>query len=232
VELKRTEDGGHADLQAIRYAAMVHLMTFDVAVKAHASYLKRSADEARQAILSFLQWQKPEEDQFAQDVRVVLVASEFSKEITTTALWLNQRKIDVRCVRVKPYKVSEHVLVDIQEIVPLPEASSYQNQFRKKIEEERESRNARTRRSNFRFSMLNIPPGTLLTHATDPNEVCTVQDDRNVLFRNKTMSLTQSAGIVLSEHGLSDSIAGTDYWMLNGESLSDLRDKAEEAVVQ
>ncbi len=29
VELKRTEDGGHMELQAIRYAAMVSTMTFE-----------------------------------------------------------------------------------------------------------------------------------------------------------------------------------------------------------
>lgn len=29
IELKRTEDGGHVDLQALRYAAMVSTMTFD-----------------------------------------------------------------------------------------------------------------------------------------------------------------------------------------------------------
>src|SRR4051812_27248063 len=28
IELKRTDDGGHGELQAIRYAAMIHLMTF------------------------------------------------------------------------------------------------------------------------------------------------------------------------------------------------------------
>jgi len=32
--LKRTEDGGHLELQAIRYAAMVSTMTFDQAVSA------------------------------------------------------------------------------------------------------------------------------------------------------------------------------------------------------
>ena len=32
IELKRTEDGGHMELQAIRYAAMVSAMTFDNAV--------------------------------------------------------------------------------------------------------------------------------------------------------------------------------------------------------
>ncbi len=43
------------------------------------------------------------------------------------------------------------------------------------------------------------------------------------------MSLSQSAGIVLKEHNLSDSVAGTDYWMLNGKCLSDLRLEAEKA---
>jgi len=32
VELKRTEDGGHMELQAIRYAAMVSTMTFETAI--------------------------------------------------------------------------------------------------------------------------------------------------------------------------------------------------------
>src|SRR5205809_7753253 len=53
VELKRSEDGGHMDLQAIRYAAMVSTITFDQAVAAHAGYLGAlgKADDARASIL-------------------------------------------------------------------------------------------------------------------------------------------------------------------------------------
>lgn len=35
IELKRTEDGGHMELQAIRYAAMVSTMTFAKIVSVH-----------------------------------------------------------------------------------------------------------------------------------------------------------------------------------------------------
>lgn len=35
VEIKRTEDGGHMELQAIRYAAMISAMTFSQLVEAH-----------------------------------------------------------------------------------------------------------------------------------------------------------------------------------------------------
>jgi RecB family endonuclease NucS len=38
IELKRTDDGGHMELQAIRYAAMVSTMTFEKVVCAGSTY--------------------------------------------------------------------------------------------------------------------------------------------------------------------------------------------------
>ena len=37
------------------------------------------------------------------NVRIILVAADFSKELTTTVLWLNERDLDIRCLRVRPY---------------------------------------------------------------------------------------------------------------------------------
>jgi len=231
VELKRTEDAGHADLQAIRYAAMIHLMTFKDAVNAHAAYLKKNADEAEQAILHFLKWATPQEEEFAQDVRIILVSAEFSKEVTSTAIWLRKKKLDVRCVRIKPYKYEGHVLMDIQQIIPLPEEADYQVQLRKKEEEERQSKDARTRSSNFLFSMLGIKPGTILVHTHDSNATCEVFDDRLVKFRGeeKPMSLSKSAGIVLEEHNLNGNVAGPNYWTFDGKTLSSWREAADKA---
>ena len=71
IELKRTIDGGFMDLQAIRYASMVSNMTFDQAVEAHAKYLSaRGKDgDAKREILKFLEWEDPDENDFAQEVR-------------------------------------------------------------------------------------------------------------------------------------------------------------------
>jgi hypothetical protein len=234
VELKRTDDGGHSDLQAIRYAAMISVMTFDDAVTAHAKYINKTTDEATQAILGFLNWDSPLKDQFALDVRIILVSAEFSKEVTSTALWLNKYGVDVMCVRLKPYKIADKILVDIQQIIPLPEASDYQNQLRKKEEEERQSRISNAKRPNFRFSMVGIQPGTVLIHYLDPSETCVVVDEQNVRFReHDNTSLTNSAGIVLKERGRSPSVAGTDYWGIQKDgkwtALSDLRNQAEKA---
>jgi hypothetical protein len=139
IELKRTEDGGHMELQAIRYAAMVSKLTFTQAVEAHSRYLggADNEEEAKGAILKFLEWGEPNEKSFAQDVKIILVSAEFSKEITTSVLWLNERELDIRCVRLRPYILGDRVLLDIQQVLPLPEAEEYQVQIRKKAAEVR-----------------------------------------------------------------------------------------------
>lgn len=40
IELKRTDDGGHMELQSIRYAAMISNMTFEKAVEYYESYYR------------------------------------------------------------------------------------------------------------------------------------------------------------------------------------------------
>lgn len=144
VELKRTEDGGHMDLQALRYAAMVSTMTFDQAVSTLARSRNRTAPDleaARAAILSFLDWTEPDEDSFAKDVRIVLASADFGKELTTTVLWLRERGIDIRCVRLRPYKMENGpLLVDIQPLIPLPEAADFQTRVGAKQAAERRQR--------------------------------------------------------------------------------------------
>lgn len=139
IELKRTEDGGHLELQAIRYAAMVSTMTFEQVVDAHAAFRSRYNIEgdARSAILDFLGWLEPNETEFAQDVRIVLVSGNFSKEITTAVMWLNQRGLDITCVPLEVYNLDGRVLVDVRQSIPLPEAADYQVRVRAKQQQER-----------------------------------------------------------------------------------------------
>lgn len=142
-ELKRTEDGGHMELQALRYAAMVSTMTFGQAANVFARYREQTGKEgidAHSELLEFLGWAEPDEDAFAQDVRIVLASAEFSRELTTAVLWLNERSVDIRCVRLQPYKLGNQCLVDVQQIIPLPEMAEYQVRVTEKKRKEREAR--------------------------------------------------------------------------------------------
>ena len=140
IELKRTEDGGHMELQALRYASMIATMTFDRLVEAHQAYLDREADprDARKDILDFLG--DTPIDKFGHDVRIVLVSAEFSKELTTAVMWLNEQGLDIVCVRTRLYRLEERLLLDVQQIIPLPEVADYQVKIREKAQRERQER--------------------------------------------------------------------------------------------
>lgn len=140
IELKRTEDAGHAELQAVRYAAMVSTMTFDQAVEAHRRYLaaNKLPGDAKESILSFLGWTEPQIE-FGADVRIFLVSADFSRELTTTVLWLRDRDIDITCVRLHPYTFQGEALLDVQVVIPLPETAEYQVKVREREETRRET---------------------------------------------------------------------------------------------
>jgi hypothetical protein len=65
-------------------------------------------------------------------VRIALASAEFSKELTTAVMWLNDHGLDIRCVRMRPYDDNGRLLVDVQQVIPLPEAAAYQVQVREK----------------------------------------------------------------------------------------------------
>lgn len=145
VEIKRTEDGGHMELQAIRYAAMVSSMSLDQVIAAYARLLGGPDQEgtARKEVLEFLELDSPDEAELTGDVRIVLVSADFSAELTTSVIWLNRRGIDITCVRLKPYRMGDERLVDIAQIIPLPEAADYEIKVRAKDQEIRKVRSAR-----------------------------------------------------------------------------------------
>lgn len=88
IELKRNDTGEHMELQSIRYAAMVSTMTFRQAVECYRRHLHRKGSDCdpEQEILDFLGWVQPREEDFALEVKIVLVSADFSQELTTSVM--------------------------------------------------------------------------------------------------------------------------------------------------
>jgi hypothetical protein len=137
IEIKRNQTGGHMDLQAIRYAAMISSMTFDDVLEAfegHCRQYRSDVDDARTELEDFLDGAEGgDEPVISSDVRILLVSADFGREITTTVLWLNRFEgMDIECRRLVPYEIDGRVLLDIQQVLPLPEAGDYQVKLRRK----------------------------------------------------------------------------------------------------
>lgn len=134
IEIKRTDDGGHMELQAVRYAAMVSRMTLEQVVAAYARAHGVEIDVARNEVTVFLQEIGGE---LSGAVSIILVSADFSTELTTTVLWLNQHDLDIRCVRLRPHRLGDELLIDATQIIPLPETADYEVQMRERDHEKR-----------------------------------------------------------------------------------------------
>jgi len=218
IELKRTDDGGHMDLQAIRYASMVSTITFEQAATIYARHLEQIGGDgqtARADLLEFLGGDETGIDEFAQDVRIVLASAEFSKEITTSVLWLNDHGTDIRCVRLKPYFLDDRLLVDVQQLIPTPEAADYQVQIQEKSRRERQARV-----SNADFTRFDLQIGS---------ERFTSMWKRNAIF--KICKRLCDSGIKPSELSALFSWRSNRLWfVVDGELDSDQFETAASAM--
>jgi hypothetical protein len=86
---------------------------------------------------------------------------------------------------------------------------------------------ARTRRSRFNFSMVDIAIGSELYFSRDENIKAKVVDTHatnSIEVNGEITSLSRSAQQLL---GYDYSVAGTDYWMYEGETLDERRRRFE-----
>jgi hypothetical protein len=98
---------------------------------------------ASKEILEFLGVDAAEEAELSGEVRIILVAGDFSPELTTSVIWLNKQGLDITCIRFKPYKLNNALLIDVSQLIPLPESSEYEVKIRNQEQHERKVRTAR-----------------------------------------------------------------------------------------
>jgi len=163
-ELKRTDSGDHMELQAIRYSSMISTISFQQCVSIYQNYLdsRDINDNALENLLDFLEWEKPLEEDFALDVKIVLASSDFSKELTTSVLWLIDKGLDITCVKLKPYILDGLLLLDINQIIPLPEAESYLIKVKEKSTERKNAINSSRDNTKYYFNNLVLGKGKLV----------------------------------------------------------------------
>ncbi len=143
IENKLDDSGRDVVWQALKYASYCASLTKAQIVEVYQQYLNRyqphsnagieaeeplaqagqSADAAA-LICEFLD--APDLDEVKLNLgnsqRLMMVAANFRKEVTSTALWLLGQGLSVQCFKVTPYALGEQLLLNIDQIVPTPEA--------------------------------------------------------------------------------------------------------------
>ena len=82
----------------------------------------------------------------------------------------------------------------------------------------------------FSFASAGIPIGATLNLTKDEGTTCVVKSDSSVIYQDTEMSVSGSALLALQQLGYKwSAVAGTEYWLYNGETLLSLRSEKESA---
>lgn len=124
--------------------------------------------------------------------------------------------------RVAPERVVAALkLAEIENITPKKDFLEY-------AEDKKALTEARTRRSRFNFAMVGIPIGAELYFSRNEDIKAKVLNthptDTSIEVDGEKTNLSRSAQKIL---GLSYGVAGTDYWMYEGETLDERRRRFE-----
>ncbi|OUD08936.1 hypothetical protein BVC71_09465 [Marivivens niveibacter] len=141
IENKLDDSGRDVAWQALKYAAYVSSLTKSQILVIYQQYLDRycGGGNANERMCEFLDVDSLDgvvlNEGHAQ--RLMFIAAHFRKEVTSTVLWLREHDIDARCLRVTPYQHGDSLFVDIQQVIPTPEAAEFMIQMTAKETEEK-----------------------------------------------------------------------------------------------
>lgn len=129
IENKLDDSGRDVAWQALKYTAYVSSLTKAQIVEIYQKYLERfrGGGNATENICEFLEAEEIGEVVLNEGhgQRMFFVAARFRKEVTSTVLWLRENQIDARCTKVIPYSYKDELFVDIQPVIPTPEAADF-----------------------------------------------------------------------------------------------------------
>ena len=128
IELKRDDTGADAHWQAIKYASYLHRASADDIIRMMADYAEISQEEAATRLLQHLG--ADDLNALNNDQRIILASHRFAPEVTSAALWLNEKSHGenlIACVKLTPYqdKNTGSLYIQASTIIPVPGIDEY-----------------------------------------------------------------------------------------------------------
>ena len=128
IENKLDDSGRDVVWQALKYASYCSSLSKSQIIAVYQSYLSQNGGgDAKEKLAEFF-----DEEEFDQlilnagiDQRILMVAANFRREVTSTALWLLQHGIRLQCIRVTAFDNGGQIFLNMEKIIPTPEAEDY-----------------------------------------------------------------------------------------------------------
>lgn len=128
IENKLDDSGKDVTWQSLKYASYCSSLKKEQIRDIYQSYLDKYEDGvlAQERLQEFYNCSF---DDLQLNVgisqRIILVAGNFKKEVTSTVLWLMNFGLRIQCFKVTPYELDERLILDIEQIIPIKDAEEY-----------------------------------------------------------------------------------------------------------
>ena len=142
IENKLDDSGKDVVWQSLKYASYCSTLTNSQIAEIFQQYLDKQApnQDARALICEFL-----DEMNFdglvlntGNDQRIIMVAAQFRKEVTSTALWLLSHRIQLKCFKATPFQDGQDEYLTIEQVIPFPNAEEHMIRMSEKEDQEQE----------------------------------------------------------------------------------------------
>lgn len=139
IENKLDDSGRDVVWQSLKYASYCSGLTKNDIRMIFQQYLDLQQDGgvAENILCEFLQVDDFNEVELNyEDQRIIMIAANFRKEVTSTALWLLEHNVKIKCIKVTPYELDGQILLDTEQIIPITDAEEYLIKIANKKQEE------------------------------------------------------------------------------------------------
>lgn len=140
IENKLDDTGRDVTWQALKYASYCSSLISQEIYRIYQQYLdKENIDgDSETLIAEFLE---NEDINLNQSQRIIFVAANYRKEVTSTVLWLlSKYKMDIQCFKATPYEHDSKLFLKMEQIIPVKEAADYTIKMATKAQDDSSSR--------------------------------------------------------------------------------------------
>jgi len=154
IENKLDDTGRDVTWQVLKYASYCSTLSKEQVKNIYQSFLDKNAtgENATEKLATFY---NQEYDEIAinkgNTQRMILVAANFRKEVTSTVLWLMNYKLRIQCFRATPFALDEQLFLTIEQIIPTKDTEDFIISMAGKTQDEIATQESLKSRHHIRF---------------------------------------------------------------------------------
>lgn len=139
IENKLDDTGRDVTWQVLKYASYCATLNASQIITIFSQYLSKigSNENAEEVLESFLETEDFRERlNIGNSQRLMMIAGEFRKEVTSSVMWLLNYGLRLQCFKATPFKLQEQLFLNMEQIIPIKEAEDFVISMAKKSREE------------------------------------------------------------------------------------------------